>query len=158
MVDLSFNKSRLNLLYNFSDRLLGGCQRFCSEILGENDKERRDNICFLFKFLFIDTLHLSYEEALKMEETLKLSDADVLYTYLLTKDYQTEATAIFKPSVKGLMVAIVYNGWDCDRDVAKIYGWLCDYYESISRSQKGAFALENKIFFEELAKKYKNMS
>ena len=153
MVNMEYSKERLNLLYEFAYKQLGARQRFGTDVIGETPEERRSNILFLYKFILRDVLKLSKEEARLAEEKYGLSKCAKKYIYLLTSDiYQEESLGLFYPNSDGLAIEIIYNDWDCDGDIIKIYEWIENQY--IYESKLKQYARFQKHYFETLSQKH----
>jgi hypothetical protein len=123
-----------NVIYEYLYILLGDRQKFGSEVIGKTDKERRDNVLFLYKLILKDVLGLTKDEALIAEESLGLSALGRRYVWLLTPTY-FEDNIYYKPNIEGLVAEIIYNDWDVDKNVVDIYGWILKNHKGKKKSE-----------------------
>lgn len=115
-----------NLLYEYSEILCGKRTNFGVWTLGKNEQERRENVLYLFRFVFQQMYHLTYEEAkekIKDEEFMK-------NTHLFSLIKNSNCFVLL--SVSGWKVIkdfpfilyVVYHNIDVEKDIIRCFEYL----------------------------------
>ena len=70
-------QEKLNIIYDYAELLISGKQ-LGRGILGDTEEEKIENVLYLLKFLYRDTLHIPYKRARK--DTKLLRDLKLYWT------------------------------------------------------------------------------
>lgn len=114
------NETWLNLLYEFTDITTGRRKRFGSKVIGETEEEKRANLLYLVRFVYLYGYGLkTFEEAICHPEiSIKTPLAMLIkcnYFYLLSDKGIEPIRSI------ATMLEIVYRQLDVDKDLLECY-------------------------------------